>query len=734
MNDIESILLTTMSNDISICKLEKFDINMAMWLVSEPNILSRTDKTRISKMLKTKTKGNCFDAYYKLGKQAEGTIGRFCVKNGIGLQGLSRDPRSALAYPFYWDLDFQNCQCQIALQECKKQGWICVNLEYYCNNREQLFKDFLAENELYTRDFIKEEFLRLMFGGKPNYNTPKWIKEEFYPELNNFMKNICNAYPKLYSRVKRTRTEEQNRLGSTCALFLQSQERRCLMAFDNFLNQNKRYMGMFLHDGGYVEKLPGELEFPKELIKGAEDFIFETTGLKLKIVNKPIETSFSPTERRILNPDNTYPMIKSEFELRNFKCIDNGCYYEILDDDIKIRTRTDLKNSFEHLVYEQEDKNGFVEDCSFIDRWVKDKSIRVYDKVELYPPPLKCPDNHFNLWTGYRIDKVSLENITAEQDQFLNESLDFILNHLKKLSGEDLFDWFIKFNALLIQQPGIKPLVSIILLSLPGLGKERWYVLIEKILGSKYCVITQRADDIFGTFNGIIEGKILVVLDECNMAISSKYQEEMKSLITRSEDPINNKGIKNYRVKSYTHLLNFTNNDLPFKIEENDRRYVAIDRTKEIVPDFEYFDKLVELLDNDLVVRKVFDYFMSIDLSTFNVKDRPNTDFMKELKENSRPIETQFIIAFIQKMNEDIMITSQDLFQEFKAFIQENFMDLKYSSTVNKLSIRINKLGIDRLEKKHGMNGTYWVFNYKSALEWCYNKEYLEKPPRRLLK
>ena len=725
MNDIESILLTTMSNDISICKVEKFDINMAMWLLNQSDILTSTEKTRLRKMFKNRTKGNCFEAYYKLGKEAEGTLGRFCIKNGIGLQGLSRDPRAALAYPFYWDLDFQNCQCQIALQECKRQGWICTNLEYYCNNREQLFKDFQAENELYTRDFIKQEFLSLMFGKEPCYNTPKWIKEEFYPELNNFMKNICNAYPKLYAYVKKRKSK--NPLGSTCAFFLQGQERRCLMAFDNFLNQNKRYMGMYLHDGGYVEKLPGELEFPKELIEGAENFIFETTGLRLKIVNKPIETSFNPTDRRVLNPDKTYPMIKSMFELKNFKCIANGCYYEILDDEILIRTRTDLKNSFEHLVYEQEDKNGFVEDCSFIDKWIKDKDIRVYDKVDLYPPPLKCPDNHFNLWTGYEIENISI-NDTYEAE-YIQQGFDFIINHWKLLSSDNYFDYFLKFIAYTVQYPALKPLIAIYINSKPGLGKERGlYYIFQQIFGLKYCLITENMNDVFGDFNGLIENKIIIVLDELKISNSSKYQESIKSIITQDYNKIHNKNIKKYNSRNSTHLFGFSNTN-GFKVEEGCRRTFAVDRWEISRPGPEYIEKLLEYTDNKVIIKKVFDYLMSIDLSNFKPDiERPKTTYFNELIELSLPIETQFFIYLIEKSNSiNIEHTGIELFGLFKDFLKDCFTDLKYTTSMMSLLNKLKKLDCNGFEKVHKKNGNVWTFDILKCKEWAQGMGYIKK-------
>ena len=730
--DIEQILLTVTSNDISIEKSEKIDLDMAMWLVSQNDIVSMKDKKTISTMLKNRFKGNQFQAIYKLGKLAEGTIGRFVVKSNIGLQGLQGDIRAALMKNFYWDVDFENCQPQILLQECKKSGWKCDNLEYYCNNRKKMFSIFQEQDEKYTRQFIKNEFIRLLFGGLPRYNTPEWIANEFYPEVSIIMNNISNAYPKFYAKA--LKSKDRNIHGSACSLFLQTQERRCLMALDNFLNQKNRYMGVLIHDGGCVERLHGETEFPIELLRQAEDFVYETTGLRLKLVVKPIETTFVIPDKRMLQLEKTYPHIKSEFEQKHFKCIRNGCYYEIDDDHIEVRDKKRFVASYEHLQYEELDKDSNVVDKQFIDRWMKDKDIRVYNKVALYPPPLVCPKDHFNLWTGYRIEKIDLSNITNEQEQDLNASLEFVLEHYKKIFGEECYEYVLDWNAMLVQKPGIKPLIGLLINSKPGLGKERIINMNKKMFGDKYILITQKADDIFGKFNSLIEGKLLICVDEIKMSVMNKYSEEFKSYITADELPIEAKGIKQYMTDSYLHMISYSNKDFPFKIEENDRRYVAIDRCIENPPEYDYNIKIIELTENDLVMRKLFDFFMNRDISKFRPKeDRPNTSFMTDLKEISRDIELQFMIHFITELKQDYECDTKDLFAHFIEYMKENFSEIKYPNSTNKLSLKIKKLGIDGFMKTHTRKGDMWKIEKEKALEWCYKNNYIEKTQPRLL-
>ena len=118
------------------------------------------------KIYKNRTKGNCFDAYYKLGKSGEGTIGRWTVKNGVGLQGLPRDIRGALAKKFYWDIDFKNGKEEILKNICIKNEWRCDALKEYCENRDEIFSNIIREYDV-TREDIKQEFISILFGGMP---------------------------------------------------------------------------------------------------------------------------------------------------------------------------------------------------------------------------------------------------------------------------------------------------------------------------------------------------------------------------------------------------------------------------------------------------------------------------------------------------------------------------------------------------------------------------------------
>ena len=51
-----------------------------------------------------------------------------------------------------------------------------------------------------------------------------------------------------------------------------------------------------------------------------------------------------------------------------------------------------------------------------INSWIIDDKMRTYDDMNLYPPPLICPKNIFNLWTPFYADQLPKSTIEENED------------------------------------------------------------------------------------------------------------------------------------------------------------------------------------------------------------------------------------------------------------------------------------------------------------------------------
>ena len=667
-SNVSGILSYTSMKNILFEKVEVFDLPAALWLLKDRNILTGYERKIIGKMVRNKylvkiggINYNAHTVYYKLGKSKLSledsydceSIGRFFPKLGWGMQGLRGEIRAILSNKYYWDIDMVNAHPVFLLQICKKNGWKCDALEYYVSNREKVFASFALENELFTNRWeCKVEILRMMYGGKPNDFSPVWILDEFYPEMDGIMRNICKL-PECAGILKTAKKiKPGNILGCCTALYLQTIEMETLTLLDEFISKkHSRSMNVWIHDGGYVLKKEGELAFPKEILREAEEYI-STRGkygnFKVSLIQKDIPVGeVNIPDKKEINPNLVYAIVKSEFELEHFFTRKNAFYYRIQDDgEITIKTEGDMVNTWKDLKFQTITQNGEINDKNqFINEWIKDPTKRLYENVCFCPPPLEVPKNCYNLWTGFDVEKFDIEGGGDTTWESLDENgnsstndfgLNLFLEHLHLLCGDECFTYVINWLALMFQEPGTKPNTMLLFRTQDGLGKQLFYDILIKMIGEKLCFMTTKIDrDIFGNFNSEIDNKILIILDEMNNKLSKSQEDLIKSFITSTKESINLKFKNPFKTNNTSHVMGYSNNEVPMEAGEKDRRLVAIDRKNIKIPDEKYFNTLAKhVLDDNNVLRRIYNFFMNQDISKFNAQyNRPYTKFLEQLKE-----------------------------------------------------------------------------------------------------
>ena len=772
MSDVQKLLSYSLIKKLVIPKIEVFDINAARWLLESQNILTTYERKVIKKMIGgayfTNIGGvqyNAHTVYYSLGKSNWSmpdsydyeSIGRFFPRLGVGMQGLRGEIRSILSRKLYWDIDMVNAHPVLLLQVCQKNGWKCDTLDYYVSNREKVLSSFALEHELFTNRWeCKVEIIRMMYGGKPNEFSPQWVCQEFYPEIEQIMTNICKLPEcKDFLRVAKSKQNKLgNVLGCCTALYLQTLEMQTLTLLDDYLSkQCGRHMGVWIHDGGYILKKEGELEFPKEILRAAEEYI-STRGkfgnFKVSLIQKEIpKGNVEVPLRGEINPDNVYAMVKAKHELNHFFLRDVGLYYEIKEDGkILIRSEDELITCYKAVRFSIINKKGDVDDTKqFIYEWVKDPTKRLYENVCFCPPPLVVPKNYYNLWTGFDVEKFDIDNgdtlwssLDDEGNGCKNDfGLQLFLDHLNLLCGEECRDYVINWLSLLFQKPGKKPNTMLLFRTQDGLGKQIFYDILTKMIGKDLCYKTHNIDrDIFGNFNQKINNKILIILDEMNDKLSKPKADLIKSFVTSTEETINMKYKNPFESNNTSHVMGYSNNEFPMEVGEKDRRLAAIDRKMVKIPDEKYFELLGKhVLDDNNVLRRVYNFFMNQDISNFNAQyGRPQTKFLEQLKEISRSNQLSFFIEFlIGKLDEkgnvkyknkspNYEILADDFFQEYMAYREK----CQCGDNVGKnpkiaLGMSLNSTHILGFTKSKSYPAKY-TFDMELARDWLISNKY----------
>ena len=309
MATITESIVSQMSFDVSISKTEIFDLDMANELVRNENI-GKDELAKLRSYIRRRVRGRYNEISYVLGiKSKTSMLGRFVAKGGVGLQMLPHDIRSALAKPYYHDIDMKNAQPTLLLQLAKQKGWEHSALQQYVSKREETLVEI--QNDLgCNRGEAKARILQLFFGSSYTDGLPTWIVNSLYPELCKMKSNIYAANIDFAKKHKKD-------ANSVMAFILQTIERNCLMAMDRALTLKGRSMDVLIHDGGFVRKLEDETEFPQELMRHCEASILKDTGFDIRLEQKPIETSFEPKrEDTQLYPEST--IIDDVFAARAF--------------------------------------------------------------------------------------------------------------------------------------------------------------------------------------------------------------------------------------------------------------------------------------------------------------------------------------------------------------------------------------------------------------------------------
>ena len=668
------------------------------------------------------TKGNgSFKNFYKYTQNNQ--YGR--LYSGTSIQGIPSNIRNFL-FNGNSDYDMVNAHPTIMLYLCKKHNICCENLEYYVNNRDQVLDIYGADAKFLICKSICDE--------KPN----RKLKVDYLKMLDKEIKKIQKAFVKIEDYAYIKEDVPSNRLynfnGSFTSRLMCKYENEILQDMLHIANKNNKNILAPMFDGVILE---GESDMCSEM----EEYINNKwEGLNIKIKIKEMETTIDYTappkktkeeieeekeieeeEREIAKKveeyclNNTYDKVKERFEQEHFLLQKQAVFAWIREDEIITQTKTQLNTAFMFM------KFSFITDgkwrqASFIPRWTNDQEIRKYETMDIYPPPLKAPKNVYNLWSDFEFNKSKYDNYTHKQ-----EELEFILNHIKILCNheQEVYDYLILWVAQMIQQPAIKPGILPIFNSLEGSGKGTFLLLLERMIGEdKMLETTDMKRDVLGVFNYQMVNSFLIYLNETEKKDNCDNEGKIKGLITDKNLTINQKGRDIIKIRSFHRFFSTTNKDEPFNTSKDDRRKFFVKASDEKKGDFEYFNKIHKMIEDNNVVKTCMEYFKSIsDVDKFRSLKIPKTEYANSLKEMSKDVFDYFIEHIIeQHLEQDFCkISSKDLFEDFKMFNNKN--KFNYDCNKGRFDSRLSRKVPSLIKTGRTKTQRYKIFNITKLKE-----------------
>jgi len=450
------------------------------------------------------------------------------------------------------------------------------------------------------------------------------------------------------------------------------------------------------------------------LKKLAKDYNKKLFFTHFPIVNNPNFIDGDENEEEQELNDTKFLNIAKQFEKRHCKIINKSIYIKQTKDDIIFFNEKKLKESYKHIVCSDIINKKTGKKQPFITNWIEgNKNIRKYEDINIYPPPLPCPNNIFNLWVPFECEKYKNDYIKNE------EGLKFMLNHIKILCNHEdiIFDYFIKWIGQMLQYPATKSGIMPFFISQEGCGKGSMMRLFEAMIGVKKVIQTSNPKrDITGSFCNLLMNAFLIYFDE--VKASDIEDGPIKNLITEVRQVLSIKGSNSSCIDCYCRVIGSSQYDI--NTTKDDRRKFIVRCSDELIGNKEYFIKFNELLADINVIRTVYDYFKSIpNLDKFHQLKLPCTEYQNNLKQITiNPVE-QCIMNLvqdttIQNINNIITMSSDELFNYYNAFITSQKIEYNLSNV--KFQVRLKNLninGIDNIRTNKGRFKTIDIIKVK---------------------
>ena len=262
---------------------------------------------------------------------------------------------------------------------------------------------------------------------------------------------------------------------------------------------------------------------------------------------------------------------------------------------------------------------------SAFDVWLQSPKRRQYDGIVFAPEG--APAGSYNLWRGFAVQP----DRTA--------SCELLLEHIftNVCSGNaDHFRWVVGFFAQMIQRPGEKPGVALVLRGGQGTGKSIVGKYVGSLLPAHHVVVSQPSH-LTGKFNAHFEKAVFVQAEEAFWAGDREAAGgALKDLITSDRMRIERKGIDAIEVRNNIRLLVTTNSRWAVPAGTDERRFAVFHVADHRKQDDRYFGAILEEMGNG-GRGALLHYLQTFDLTDVDLRTIPATEALLDQKLASLP-------------------------------------------------------------------------------------------------
>lgn len=555
---------------------------------------------------------------YKYGKNR--SSGRVYTEE-FGIQRLSKPLRDILAPANMVDYDMVNCHPTLLLHLAKSNDLPALYLAEYVNDRAATL--LKSGNDKTTILIIMNQD-----ANRPRNASP-WTCE--------FIKELKTLKAALYAKhIKDFPTTNKKNPISSCVnkLMCDLENQLLQLAMRTHLQETDLCVPMF--DG-----------FMCSRTIAVDDLNTLTTDYGITWKVKEWDKAFVP-KGFDASKNASYEKAKARFEESRF-IIESPLMYNI---DGRFVSKDDFKERSKKFKYKVGEKT-----CSIYDTWISDESQRAYETITCQPyNPLEGDPTSefvFNEATPFAFEYIK---DPSQRDTRPLDDLRYLLEHLT--TAETEAEYVLKYIADILQNPRVNPQVLIVFKGhMEGVGKDTINKTLNKLLGGEYVGSVGDMSLVFGTYNPILDKKLVLQFNECKSSQGHDNRDQLWDMITADENTIRQKYLVNKQQPNLTRVFASSNNPNPMQVGR--RILVCQTRCDKIITVAWFTEYYGDKLTDKHYMDSLGSALLDMDLSEFNVKKPPKTEVhIAKAGANIKPIH-----VFFQKLCEGEYASQPEVFR-----------------------------------------------------------------------
>lgn len=266
--------------------------------------------------------------------------------------------------------------------------------------------------------------------------------------------------------------------------------------------------------------------------------------------------------------------------------------------------------------------------------WLRQEKRRQYRSIVFMPKGDAA--GSYNLWKGF-----GCEARPGDWSLFRDHIRGIICG-----GNAEHFAYLLGWMANAVQNPGEPGHTVPVLRGPQGCGKSIFGHHFGHVFGRHY-FYANAPDDVLGKFNSHLRETVFLFADEAFFAGDPKNARRLKAIVTDPLLTIELKGVNKEQAKNCLHCIMAGNDEWIVQVDKDDRRYFVLDALGTHANDHAYFATIARQMERGGYEAMLHE-LLTMDLSGFNVRAKPDTLGLQRQKQFSMDAESRWILQLLR--------------------------------------------------------------------------------------